>query len=52
MLNSEYQQLVEFLGRRFAEIEQRFEAMDQRFETRFDAIEEQLRDILGHFDEV
>ena len=59
MTNTEYQQLVEFLGREFAEIDQRFAAVDrgfvgmeQRFEARFDTIEEQLRDILGHFDEI
>ncbi len=87
MTNNEYQQLVEFLGRQFAEIDQRFTAIDrqftaidqqftgldqrftgldqrfvaidqrfvtmeQRFEARFDTIEQQLRDVLGHFDEV
>jgi predicted nucleic acid-binding Zn-ribbon protein len=80
MTNNEYQQLVEFLGRQFAEIDQRFTVIDQRFtgidqrftgldqrfvaidqrfvtmeqrfEARFDTIEQQLRDVLGHFDEV
>ena len=94
MTNNEYQQLVEFLGRRFDEIDrqftvidqrftgidgrftaiderftaidgrfialdqrfvvidQRFVTMEQRFETRFDTLEQQLRDVLGHFDEV
>ena len=73
MTNNEYQQLVEFLGRRFDEIDrrftvidqrftgidqrfvvidQRFVTMEQRFEARFDTLEQQLRDVLGHFDEV
>ena len=80
MTNNEYQQLVEFLGRQFAEIDQRFTGIDerfttidqrftaldqrfvvidqrfvtmeQRFEARFDTIEQQLRDVLGHFDEI
>lgn len=73
MTNSEYQQLVEFLGRQFAGIDQHFAEIDQhfagidqrfvgfdrRFDTlergvaaRFDAIEAQLRDILGHFDQL
>jgi hypothetical protein len=42
MTRSEYQELVEFLGRRFEAIDQRFEAMDQRFEAmdqRFDAVD-------------
>ena len=80
MTNNEYQQLVEFLGRRFDEIDQRFTAIDerftaiderfvaidqrfvvidqrfvtmeQRFEARFDTLEQQLRDVLGHFGEV
>ncbi|MFQ5830369.1 MAG: hypothetical protein ACE5JD_14605 [Candidatus Methylomirabilia bacterium] len=54
MTNSEYQRLIEFLGRRFAEMDRRFEAIDrrfvsmeQRFDGRFDAIEQQLRDFLG-----
>ncbi len=59
MTNSEYQQLVDFLGRQFAEIDRRFVAVDQRFvsieqrfDARFDTIEQQLREILGHFDEL
>jgi chromosome segregation ATPase len=52
MTNSEYQQLVEFLGQRFAEVDRRFYAIEHSFEARFDVMEAQLRDILGHFDEV
>jgi hypothetical protein len=45
MTRSEYQELVEFLGRRFEAIDQRFEAIDQRFDAidqRFEAIEARL----------
>ena len=62
MTNSEYEQLVEFLGRRFAEIDQRFDQVDRRFtaiDHRFDGIEvklaehdERFRDILAHFDQL
>jgi chromosome segregation ATPase len=94
MTNSEYQQLVEFLGRQFAEVDGRFTqvdgrfaqvdarfalldqrllrfdecfqtidqqfgtmdrrlvTMEQRFEAGFDAVEQQLRDILGHLDAI
>jgi prefoldin subunit 5 len=66
MTNSEYQQLVEFLGRQFAEIDRRFAAVDQRFvamdqrfvameerfQARFETIETQLRDVLAHFDQL
>ena len=64
MTNSEYQDLIAFLSRKFEEIDRRFEAMQQRFEARFDAVEAKLaehdeqferidersREILGHFD--
>lgn len=66
MSPSEYEQLVEFLGRHFTEIDQRFEQIDQRFDLvahRFDAIDHRFdqvegriadlrREILGHFDEI
>jgi hypothetical protein len=42
MTRSEYQELVEFLGRRFDTIDRRFEAVDQRFdsvETRLTRVE-------------
>ena len=52
MPNSEYQELIAFLGRKFDEIGRRFEAMDQRFDSieaklvmhdqRFEAIETKL----------
>lgn len=62
MTESEYQQLVDFLGRQFAAIDQRFTVVDRRFvamDQRFDAIDtklaehdERFREILGHFDEL
>lgn len=62
MTQSEYQELVEFLGRQFTAIDRRFEAVghqfvaiDRRFDAmdrRFDAVDEKFREVLGHFDEV
>ena len=45
MTRSEYQELIEFLGKKFDAIDRRFDAIDRRFEAidrRFDAIEERL----------
>lgn len=33
MTNDEYQQLVDFLGRKFEEVDRRFDAGDDRFEA-------------------
>ena len=66
MTNSEYQQLVEFLGRQFTEIGGRFTEVDRRFVEmdrravemgdRFTGLEQQFgdlrREMLGHFDEL
>ncbi|KRT75432.1 MAG: hypothetical protein XU13_C0001G0007 [Candidatus Rokubacteria bacterium CSP1-6] len=55
MTASDYQGLVEFLGRQFTVIDQRFLAIDRRFDTidqRFDTIDERFREVLGHFDEI
>lgn len=52
MTQSEYQQLVEFLGGQFAAIDRRFVEMDHRFTVRFDAIDERFREVFGHFDEI
>lgn len=48
MTNTEYQELVEFLGRRFTVIDERFNAIDRRFDT----IDERFREVFGHFDEM
>ena len=45
MSPSEYQQLVEFLGRQFTEIDRRFDEVDRRFT-------ELRHEMLGHFDEI
>jgi hypothetical protein len=59
MSPSEYQELLEFLGRRFEAIDQRFLAVFRRFDAvdrRFEAMQTQIdgnhREALGHFDEV
>jgi hypothetical protein len=66
MTPSEYQQLVEFLGQRFAEIDGRFAQIDGRFgpvdsgfarmDRRFNELHDELaelrREMLGHFDEI
>jgi hypothetical protein len=57
MTNDEYQQLIDFLGRKFEEIDRRFETIDQRFEgmgRRFDAIDRRFDGVeakLGEHDE-
>jgi len=52
MTDSEYQQLVEFLTARFAEIDRRFTEADRRVDSLAVRQEEQFREILGHFDEL
>ena len=48
MSPSEYEQLVEFLGRQFTEIDHRFEQIDHRFEQ----VDRQFNHIAGRFDQV
>jgi chromosome segregation ATPase len=66
MTSAEHQELVEFLGRQFAEIDRRFTEVDRRFievGRRFDEmggeiaevkdhVAELRREMLGHFDEI
>ena len=66
MTSTEYQQLVEFLGRKFTEIDRRFDGvdarldgMDRRFsemDRRFDEVDlrftELRQEMLEHFDEI
>ena len=40
MTDSEYQDLIEFIGKKFDQVDQRFEAMDRRFEAMEVKIEE------------
>ena len=52
MTQSEYQQLVDFLGRQFEAIDRRFEAIDRRFEAidqRFEAIDQRFEAIDQRF---
>ena len=48
MTNDEYQQLLEFLGGKFDEVDRRFESMDRRFE----AVDVNLAETRRHFDVV
>jgi chromosome segregation ATPase len=53
MTGSEYQQLVEFLGRHFTEIDHRFAQIDQRFaqvDQRFAQIDQRFAQIDRRFD--
>jgi uncharacterized membrane-anchored protein YhcB (DUF1043 family) len=52
MSPDEYQQLIQFLGERFTEIDRRFEAIDRRFEAIDRRFDELRAEILGHFDEL
>jgi chromosome segregation ATPase len=59
MTPTEYQQLVDFLGRQFAEVDRRFAEVDRRFtetDRRFTETSDQItglrREILDHFDEM
>ena len=52
MTPTEYQQLVEFLGPRFTEIDRRFAEMDGRFTETNGRIAELRREMLEHFDEI
>lgn len=62
MTKSEYQELVEFLGRKFDEVDRRFDTVEAKLaehDGRFDAVEatlaehnERFLEILGHFDEL
>jgi len=46
MTNDEYSQLIEFLGRKFEEIDRRFD----RVEAKLAEHDERFGEILGHFD--
>lgn len=49
MTSTEYQQLIEFLGRQFGEVDRRFTELDGRLTGQ---ITELRREMLGHFDEI
>jgi chromosome segregation ATPase len=50
MTNTEYQQLVEFLGRQFTAVDQRFNALERRFDGFERSFGEFRQEVLGHFD--
>jgi chromosome segregation ATPase len=59
MTSTEYQQLVEFLGRQFTEMDRRFGEVSQRFtaiDRRFDEVDHRFtelrQEMLGHFDAI
>ena len=52
MTSTEYQQLVEFLGRQFGEIDRRFTETNGRITGLDGRLTELRREILGHFDEI
>jgi chromosome segregation ATPase len=52
MTSAEYQQLVEFLGRQFTEIDRRFAGIDRRFDGIDRNVSELREEMLGHFDEI
>ncbi len=52
MTSAEYQQLFEFLGRQFTEIDRRFGEVDRRFDQADLRFSELRQEILGHFDEI
>jgi chromosome segregation ATPase len=49
MSSAEYGQLVEFLGRKFADVDRRFDAMDRQFTQ---MLTELRHEMLGHFDAI
>jgi chromosome segregation ATPase len=49
MSSAEYGQLVEFLGRTFADVDRRFDAMDRQFTQ---MLTELRHEMLGHFDAI
>ncbi len=49
MSSAEYGQLVELLGRQFADVDRRFDAMDRRFTQMLTELRHQM---LGHFDAI
>ena len=49
MSAAEHGQLIEFLGRQFAEVDRRFDAMDRRFTQMLADLRQEM---LEHFDEI
>jgi len=52
MSSAEYGQLIEFLGRQFAEVDRKFADVDRRFDRVGQMIAELRQEMLGHFDAI
>jgi chromosome segregation ATPase len=52
MTSVEYQQLVEFLGRQFTEVDRRFGEVNRRFDEVDLRFTELRQEMLGHFDAI
>ena len=52
MTSVEYQQLVEFLGRQFTEVDRRFGEVNRRFDEADLRSTELRQEMLGHFDAI
>jgi chromosome segregation ATPase len=52
MTSVEYQQLVEFLGRQFTEVDRRFGEVNRRFDEADLRLIELRQELLGHFDAI
>src|SRR6266511_5439364 len=52
MTSTEYQQLVELLGRQFTEMDRRFGEVNRRFDEVDLRFTELRQEMLGHFDEI
>jgi chromosome segregation ATPase len=52
MTSVEYQQLVEFLGRQFTEVDRRFGEVNRRFDEADLRLTELRQELLGHFDAI
>ncbi len=52
MTSVEYQQLVEFLGRQFTEVDRRFGEVNRRFDEVDLGFTELRQEMLGHFDAI
>ena|SRR5712691_11637219 len=52
MTSVEYQQLVEFLGRQFTEVDRRFSDVNHRFDEIDLRFTDLRQEMLGHFDEI
>jgi hypothetical protein len=52
MTSSEYEQLVEFLGRQLTTIGHQFMAIDRRFDALEQRLDERFREVFGHLEAI